>query len=379
MANPATCWSTSLSDSSRWGGIFDVEGLQHTVDRLTHESLRDGFWNDQEAAQRIMRERATAEQTVTSFTKLSAEIADLQDLLELAAAEGDADMAAEVASALPGLEDRTRALEVQRMLSNEDNENAILMINPGAGGVDAQDWAEMLLRMYLRWCDKHGMKTTITSRQAGDEAGIKEAHVHIAGPYAYGYLRAENGVHRLIRISPFDSNARRHTAFASVRVVPDLDNSITLDGVELRDEDLEIDTMRSGGAGGQHVNRTESAVRIKHVPTGFVVRCESERSQHQNKDHALKMLRGMLFEKLRRDQEAAFEEAFMGDRADIAFGSQVRSYTLQPYTMVKDERTDHKDANAAAVLDGDLDTFIETYLLSNADKRRAKENAKKAD
>jgi peptide chain release factor 2 len=192
-------------------------------------------------------------------------------------------------------------------------------------------------------------------------------------------LRAENGVHRLIRISPFDSNARRHTAFASVRVVPDLDNSITLDGVELRDEDLEIDTMRSGGAGGQHVNRTESAVRIKHVPTGFVVRCESERSQHQNKDHALKMIRGMLFEKMRRDQEAAFEEAFMGDRAEIAFGSQVRSYTLQPYTMVKDERTDHKEANAAAVLDGDLDAFIESYLLSNADKRRAKELANKAD
>jgi peptide chain release factor 2 len=326
-----------------------------------------------------MKERSAAEQTVTSFTKLTSEVSDLQDLLEMAASEGDEDMAAEVAGSLASLEDRTRALEVQRMLSAEDNENAILMINPGAGGVDAQDWAEMLLRMYLRWCDQHGMKTTITSKQPGDEAGIKEAHVHITGPYAYGYLRAENGVHRLIRISPFDSNARRHTAFASVRVVPDLDNSITLDGVELRDEDLEIDTMRSGGAGGQHVNRTESAVRIKHVPTGFVVRCESERSQHQNKDHALKMIRGMLFEKMRRDQEAAFEEAFMGDRAEIAFGSQVRSYTLQPYTMVKDERTDHKEANAAAVLDGDLDAFIESYLLSNADKRRAKELANKAD
>ncbi|MBK6578829.1 MAG: peptide chain release factor 2 [Sandaracinaceae bacterium] len=361
------------------GRYLDVEGLQHTVDRLTHESLRDGFWNNQEAAQRVMKERSAAESTVNSFTKLSSEVADLKDLLDMAASEGDQSMADEVAASLAGLEERTRALEVQRMLSPADNENAILMINPGAGGVDAQDWAEMLLRMYLRWCDRHGYKTVITSKQPGDEAGIKEAHVHITGPYAYGYLRAENGVHRLIRISPFDSNARRHTAFASVRVVPDLDNSITLAGVEIRDEDLEIDTMRSGGAGGQHVNRTESAVRIKHVPTGFVIRCESERSQHQNKDHAMKMLRGMLFEKMRRDQEAAFEEAFMGDRAEIAFGSQVRSYTLQPYQMVKDERTDHKDANAAGVLDGDIDAFIETYLLSNADKRRAKETAQKAD
>ena len=326
-----------------------------------------------------MRERASAESTLESFEKLDEEVKNLRELLEMAGEEGDEEIAEEVAAAIPALDERTRGLELQRMLSPEDNEDAILMINPGAGGVDAQDWAEMLLRMYLRWCDKRGFKTTMQSRQPGDEAGIKEAHVLVSGPNAYGYLRAENGVHRLIRISPFDSNARRHTAFASVRVVPDLNDDVTLDAIEIRDEDIEIDRMRSGGAGGQHVNRTESAVRVRHLPTGFVVRCDNERSQHQNKDQAMKMLRGMLFEKARREQEAAFEEAFMGDRAEIAFGSQVRSYTLQPYTMVKDERTDHKEGNAQAVLDGDIDAFIETYLLSNADKKKAQADAQKDD
>ena len=326
-----------------------------------------------------MQERSIAESTLTGFEKLTAEVADLGDLLEMVAAEGDAEMAAEVAAALPEIEQRTRQLELQRMLQPDDNENAILMINPGAGGVDAQDWAEMLLRMYLRWCDQKGLKAELISKQPGEEAGIKDAQVHVSGPYAYGYLRAENGVHRLVRISPFDSNARRHTAFASVRVVPDLDDDVTLESIEIRDEDIEMSVMRSGGAGGQHVNRTESAVRLKHIPTGFTVRCENERSQHQNRAHALKMLRGMLYEKERREREAAFEEAFMSDRESIAFGSQVRSYTLQPQMLVKDERTGHKEGNATAVLDGAIDIFIESYLLMSADKRKAKEAEKKGD
>jgi peptide chain release factor 2 len=355
----------------RWGGIFDLDGLRHTVDRLTNLSLRDGFWEDPQRAQRLMRERANAEETVVSLEKLTREVKDLLELLAMA--EEDAGMLDEVAEQLPPLEAGVRALELKRMLADANDDNdAILTITPGAGGVDAQDWAEMLLRMYLRWCERRGFKTEILSKQPGDEAGIKDATVLVKGAYAYGFLRAENGVHRLIRISPFDANARRHTAFAGVSVVPDLQDDVTLDSIQIRDEDLDVSTMRSGGAGGQHVNRTESAIRIRHIPSGFVVRCESERSQHQNRDMAMKMLRGLLFEKERREREAEFEEAFGGDKSEIAFGSQVRTYTLQPYTMVKDERTEHKVSNANAVLDGDLDDFIETWLMQSSDRRQAK-------
>jgi peptide chain release factor 2 len=362
----------------RWGGIFDLEGLRHTIDRLTNLSLAEGFWDDQDRAQKLMRERASAEETLSEFERVHGEVNDLLELLDLAVSEGDEGVADDVAERLPSLESEVRGLELKRMLSPEDDTDAIVTINPGAGGTEAQDWADMLLRMYLRWCERRGFRTELLSKQPGDEAGIKDATFVARGPNAYGYLRAENGVHRLIRISPFDANKRRHTSFAGVSVVPDLGDELTEGEIEIRDEDLEISTMRSGGAGGQHVNRTESAVRMKHIPTGFVVRCEAERSQHQNRETALKMLRGLLFEKARREREAAFEEAFLSDRADIAFGSQVRTYTLQPYTMVKDERTDHKVTNAEAVLDGDLDDFIETYLLMSAEKRQQKKKADKA-
>ena len=356
----------------RWGGIFDLPGLRHTVDRLTNLSLGEGFWDDQQKAQKLMRDRATAEQTLTDIGALSAQVDDSLELLELAAAENDSGIIDELGEQLSSLEQRVRDLELKRMLTPDDDTDAIVTINPGAGGTEAQDWADILLRMYLRWCERRGFKVELVSKQDGDEAGIKDATVMVRGPYAYGYLRAENGVHRLIRISPFDSNKRRHTSFAGVSVVPDLGDELTEGEIEMKDDDLEMTTMRSGGAGGQHVNRTESAVRIRHIPTGFVVRCESQRSQHQNRDTALKMLRGLLFEKARREREEAFEEAFLNDRSDIAFGSQVRTYTLQPYTMVKDERTDHKVANADAVLDGELDSFIETYLLMTADKKQKK-------
>ncbi len=332
----------------------------------------EGFWGDQKRAQKLMRERASAEETLNEFEKVDSEANDLLELLDLAASEGDEGVVADVASQLPSIEAEVRSLELKRMLTKDDDTDAIVTINPGAGGTEAQDWADILLRMYLRWCERRGFKTELLSKQAGDEAGIKDASFVARGPNAYGYLRAENGVHRLIRISPFDANKRRHTSFASVSVVPDLGDELSEGEIEIRDEDLEVSTMRSGGAGGQHVNRTESAVRMKHVPSGFTVRCEAERSQHQNRETALKMLRGLLFEKARREREEAFEEAFLSDRSDIAFGSQVRTYTLQPYTMVKDERTDHKVNNAEAVLDGDLDEFIETYLLMNAAKKKKK-------
>ncbi|MEM6959199.1 MAG: peptide chain release factor-like protein, partial [Myxococcota bacterium] len=229
---------------------------------------------------------------------------------------------------------------------------------------DAQDWAEMLVRMYTRWCTAKGFKVDMLERNPGEVVGIASASFLVKGPNAYGFLRAENGVHRLIRVSRF--SGRRETSFAGVNVVPDLDDTIE---VEIRDEDIEFTVMRAGGAGGQHVNRTNSAVRIRHIPTGFVVRCENERSQLQNREQAMKQLRGFLYEKARREREQAFEEAFMSDLGEIAFGSQARTYTLNPYKMVKDERTEHKVANADAVLDGDLDGFIETYLMMSADKR----------
>jgi peptide chain release factor 2 len=351
--------------------------LRHRIDRLTQDSLAEGFWDDPKNAQRVLRERSLATETLERFEKLHREVQGLPDLLEMASSEGDEDMVAEVVAQLPELEKGIRELEIQRMLSGDgDDSDAIVTIHPGAGGVDAQDWAEMLMRMYLRWAEGHGYKIEVVDQQQGEGAGIKDVSFIVRGPYAYGYLRAESGVHRLIRISPFDANQRRHTAFAGVTVVPDLEED---DGeIVIKPEDLEVQTMRSGGAGGQHVNRTESAIRIRHIPTGFVVKCQAERSQHQNRATAMQMLRGMLFEKRRRDQEEAFEEAFGGDKSEIAFGHQVRTYTLQPYRMVKDERTDHKISNVDAVLQGQIDEFIETYLLMTAEKKADEQKRREA-
>jgi peptide chain release factor 2 len=351
--------------------------LRHRIDRLTQDSLAEGFWDDPKNAQRVLRERSLAIETLERYEKLHREVQGLPDLLEMAASEGDDDMVAEVVAQLPDLEKGIRELEIQRMLSGEgDDSDAIVTIHPGAGGVDAQDWAEMLMRMYLRWAEGHGYKIEVVDQQPGEGAGIKDVSFIVRGPYAYGYLRAESGVHRLIRISPFDANQRRHTAFAGVTVVPDLEED---DGeIVIKPEELEVQTMRSGGAGGQHVNRTESAIRIRHIPTGFVVKCQAERSQHQNRATAMQMLRGMIFEKRRRDQEEAFEEAFGGDKSEIAFGHQVRTYTLQPYRMVKDERTDHKISNVDAVLAGQIDEFIETYLLMTAEKKADEQKRREA-
>jgi peptide chain release factor 2 len=295
----------------------------------------------------------------------------MRELLELAEAEKDASMIAEVGTTVSAAEQRVRELELQRMLSGpQDRADAIVSIAPGAGGVDAQDWAEMLMRMYLRWCERKGFKAEIVDQQPGDEAGIKDASFTVSGAHAYGFLRAENGVHRLIRISPFDSNARRHTAFAAVTVVPDLGDDADSE-IEIKPEDLKVDTFRSGGAGGQHVNKTESAIRIEHIPSGIIVKCQAERSQHKNRSTAMKMLRGRLFEKQRQEREAEFAKNYSSQQLAIGFGSQVRTYTLQPYTMVKDERTDYKATDANRVLDGDLDEFIEAYLLKAAGERDA--------
>ena len=287
---------------------------------------------------------------------------EAQVFLELAE-EGDADALGELEHRVAQVEADLDAMELSQLLGGEhDAGNAIVEIHPGAGGLEAQDWAEMLLRMYLRWCERRGFRAEVVELQPGEGAGLKSATVTVEGPYAFGYLKAESGIHRLVRISPFDANARRQTSFASVLVLPDIEEEIQID---IRDEDLRIDTYRSSGAGGQHVNKTDSAVRLTHLPTGIVVACQNERSQHKNKSMAMKVLRARLYELEKQKQDEKMAELTKGKK-DIGFGHQIRSYVLAPYRMVKDHRTNFEVGNADAVLDGAIDPFIDAYLRRQA-------------
>jgi peptide chain release factor 2 len=307
----------------------------------------------------VQRERAKLRGTLDGWKRQRTELDDAGVFLELAL-EGDAEALAETRAKLDVGEQGVTALEMQQMLGGEhDAGNAIVSIHPGAGGTEAQDWAEMLMRMYLRWCERKGYKVQLVDRLEGEGAGIKSVTFTVEGEYAYGYLRAEAGVHRLVRISPFDANARRQTSFASVFVYPDIEDDIE---VEVDEADLRVDTYRSSGAGGQHVNKTDSAVRLTHLPSGIVVACQNERSQHKNRSMAMKILKAKLYE-LEMEKQKEKMEVFTKTKKDIAFGSQIRSYVLHPYRMVKDLRTGHETGNTDAVLDGDLDKFIEAFLL----------------
>ena len=333
--------------------IAQLENLMHNP----------AFWDNPQEAQQVTKEKAHLEKEIKGWAVTERALEDLETLIDLSAEEGDGSLHNEIRGEIKKLHTALDRFEVETLLSGDvDLNNAIVSIHPGAGGTESQDWAQMLMRLYTRWAERHGYQVEILDYQPGEEAGIKDVTFNVIGDYAYGYLKAESGVHRLVRISPFDANKRRHTSFASIFIYPEIEDDIT---VEIDEDDLRIDTYRASGAGGQHVNKTSSAVRITHIPTGIVVQCQNERSQHKNKGTAMKILRARLYEVKRLEREKKME-GLSPEKKDIAWGSQIRSYVLQPYQMVKDHRTNVEAGNVTAVLDGDIDMFIEAYLTAQA-------------
>lgn len=322
-----------------------------------------GFWDNQEKANAVLKEKAAVERSLAQFKELSQRLNDIDAMAELASEEGGESLLSELEQELKKAQNDISSAEISALLSGEhDSANAIVSIHPGAGGTEAQDWAEMLMRMYLRWAEKTRYKSEILDYQSGEEAGVKSVTFMISGEYAYGKLKGEAGVHRLVRISPFDANKRRHTSFASVFVYPEIEDDID---IVIDEKDLRIDTYRASSAGGQHVNKTDSAVRITHLPTGIVVQCQNERSQLKNKNVAMKVLRARLYELKKKEQEEKLGK-IVSEKKDIAWGSQIRSYVFQPYQMVKDHRTGIEIGNVNSVMDGDIDQFIDAFLLQSA-------------
>jgi peptide chain release factor 2 len=355
-----------ISRNPYCGGIFDWDNAQARLAELNTQAENPDLWNDAGAAQTILRERSYLEKVLGDYAELEQRATDAKDLIELAEAEDDADVLSAAEADLTEVAGTFRRLELESLLSGEaDANDCFIEIHPGAGGTESQDWAEMLMRMYLRWGEKKNYKVDLIDEQTGEGAGIKSATLKLAGHNAYGWSKTESGVHRLVRISPFDSNARRQTSFASVWVYPDIDDRIEID---IQEKDLRIDTFRASGAGGQHVNKTDSAIRITHLPTGIVVQCQSDRSQHRNRAEAYRMLRARLYEQELQKREAEAQKQ-ADTKTDIGWGHQIRSYVLHPYQLVKDLRTDVETSDTQAVLDGDLDAFMAASLAARVGKK----------
>jgi len=354
---------TKSSPAAPWtsGAIFEAARPDDELSRLEARASSPDFWKDQAEAQKVLQRRRRLEQDRDLIRSLKKQSDDLAVLIEWADAGEPVD--AELGVALEALEQEVQTGEIKKMLGGEhDRKNAIITIHPGAGGTESQDWAEMLLRMYLRWTERRAFKREVIDYQPAEEAGLKSATVTVGGEYAYGLLSAEAGVHRLVRISPFDQAARRHTSFASLHVWPELPEDVD---IQIEEKDIRIDTYRSSGAGGQHVNVTDSAVRITHLPTGIVVSCQNERSQHRNRDSAMKVLKARLYDLKSKEQQDKLTQ-ISGAKKEIAFGSQIRSYVLHPYQLVKDHRTKEQTGDVTRILDGDLDTFIKSYLMKKS-------------
>ena len=341
--------------------VLSIKASKDRIAELNAETAKDGFWDDLENSQKVLQETKALERKIERFNKLSGNLEDIITLIELSIEEEDESSVEEITAEIAAFKSKLEEEKLTTLLSGEyDNSNAILTFHAGAGGTEAQDWAEMLYRMYNRWAERHEFKVELLDYLDGDEAGMKSASILIEGENAYGYMKSESGVHRLVRVSPFDAQGRRHTSFAALEVMPELDDSIEVD---IRPEDIEMEVYRSSGAGGQKVNKTSSAVRLIHKPTGIVVSCQTQRSQYQNKDYAMKMLRSKLVEIKEREHLEKIED-IKGVQNQIAWGSQIRSYVFMPYTLVKDTRTGFENGNIQAVMDGDIDGFINAYLKS---------------